>query len=99
MDGPAWTAYQAVSLSVEAALATSAVTADALRRYLDEPGRPLDVSKGEGAWFDEERQLVQDVVVARIDPKASARPGLAHQLTLATYVDLVNPRGVGAPRM
>ncbi|MEJ1161716.1 ABC transporter substrate-binding protein [Prosthecomicrobium sp. N25] len=72
MDPPAWTAYQAVKIAVEAAIATGSTEGRDLAAHLAGDATVFDVSKGIGVSFRPwDHQLRQSLYLVKINEQAS----------------------------
>ncbi|TPE50982.1 ABC transporter substrate-binding protein [Amaricoccus solimangrovi] len=87
MDPAAWSAYQAVKIAMEAAIATGSARGEDLARHLAREESVFDVSKGIGVSFRPwDHQLRQPLYLVKVNPDASPSrelPALAARASLA----------------
>lgn len=87
MDPPAWSAYQAVKIAVEAAVGCGSTEGPRLAAYLAGERGLFDVSKGIGVTFRPwDHQLRQSFYLVKINPDASPSLELAAMLARASLV-------------
>jgi ABC-type branched-subunit amino acid transport system substrate-binding protein len=71
MDSPAWAAFAAVRVLVDAAMSTGSDSPDELGGFLAQPDNEFELGKGRGTSFDpDDHQLRQSVYLVEIDRTA-----------------------------
>jgi len=87
MDAPAWSAYMAVKIAFEAAIASGANDCASLAGYIGGERGVFDVSKGIGVTFRPwDHQMRQSLYLVKINPEASSSMDLSAMLARASLV-------------
>jgi quinoprotein dehydrogenase-associated probable ABC transporter substrate-binding protein len=97
MDPPAWAAYAAVKVLLEAASSTKATGSAELMAYLEDPKAAFNLYKGVPLSFRPwDHQLRQPLYLVKPDPEAPPGIDLSHKVGLAQLVGQVPdiPSGV-----
>ena len=85
MDPPAWAAYQAVKIALEAAIASGSGDAASLAAHIGGPQGLFDVSKGIGMTFRPwDGQMRQSLFLVKINPDATSSLALDAMLERAS---------------